>query len=211
MPGLTEEIFVRAVSTDYERMSRDGDTLARLLTDAARCHITCALGSDFVLYLDGREGRNDDGDLRRPGAFGNLPAGEGYIAPLEHAGGGTLVFDGSIAGYGLLEEPLRVTVLDGLVVAAEGPAASWLLETLGPEGDPGRRVAELGIGTNPDAQVNGTIIDDEKVRGTAHVAFGTSTGVGGVNKASVHIDGVMLRPTVAIDARIVAEGGELLI
>jgi leucyl aminopeptidase (aminopeptidase T) len=211
LPGVSDEIFARAVATDYVRMSLDGDEIARLLTAADRCHITCPHGTDLTLHLEGRDGRNDDGNLRGPAAFGNLPAGEGYIAPLEHVGGGTLVIDGSIAGYGLLEDPLRLTIVDGLIVEAEGSAAAWLLDTLGPAGGNGRRLAELGIGTNPAARVTGSIIDDEKVRGTAHVAFGTSTGVGGVNQAGVHIDGVLLTPTIRIGGFVVAQDGELLV
>jgi leucyl aminopeptidase (aminopeptidase T) len=211
LPGVSEEIFARAVATDYVQMSLDGEELARRLTAADRCRITCPQGTDLMLHLEGRDGRNDDGNLRRPRAFGNLPAGEGYIAPLEHLGGGTLVIDGSIAGYGLLEDPLRLTIVDGLIVEAEGRAAGWLLDTLGPAGGNGRRLAELGIGTNPAARLTGAIIDDEKVRGTAHVAFGTSTGVGGVNQADVHIDGVLLTPTITIGDDIVARDGELLV
>ena len=43
--------------------------------------------------------------------------------------------------------------------------------------------------------------------GTAHLAFGTSVGLGGVNMAGVHIDGVLRRPTVELDGvRVVADG-----
>ena len=35
--------------------------------------------------ISGRPGVSDDGDLTAPGAFGNLPCGEGFISPI---GGG---------------------------------------------------------------------------------------------------------------------------
>jgi len=199
MPGITEEIFGRAVAVDYAELKRAGEEIAAGLTAAATCRITSPAGTDVTLTLAGRTAVSDDGDLRATGAWGNLPAGEGFISPIETAGEGTIVFDGSIAGYGLLEEPLWVTLSGGRIVEAGGAAAPWLLSTLDAGGEHGRSIAELGIGTNPAARLTGNILEDEKVKGTIHLAFGTSAGIGGVNVSSVHIDGMVLRPTVELD------------
>lgn len=210
LPTVTPAVFARAMPVDYAAMAAEGARIAHLLSDADDCRITGPNGTDATLSLRGRRGRNDDGDLRAPGAFGNLPAGEGYIAPCEDAGGGVLVFDGSLAGWGLLEEPLALELRGGAVVSASGGAGAWLLETLDAGGPTGRRVAELGIGTNPAARIGGIVLEDEKVRGTAHVAFGASDGIGGVNRATVHIDGVMLAPTVTVGDVTVLDGGRVL-
>jgi leucyl aminopeptidase (aminopeptidase T) len=211
LPTVTEEVFARALPVDYARMSVAGAELARRLSAASTCRLSSPLGTELTLSLEGRGGRNDDGDLRAPGAFGNLPAGEGYIAPREDAGTGTLVVDGSLAGWGLLGEPLELRLEDGALRSASGPAGEWLLETLDAGGPEGRLVAELGIGTNPSAQICGVILEDEKVCGTAHVAFGSSAGIGGAIQTSVHIDAVLLGPRVEIDGVAVADGGELLV
>jgi Beta-lactamase superfamily domain len=110
-----------------------------------------------------------------------------------------IVFDGALAGYGLLQAPLRLHLRDGRAVSAEGEAADWLLSTLDAGGEHGRSIAEVGIGTNPSAEVCGEIAVDEKVLGTAHIAFGTSLACGGANEAGVHIDGILLEPTVELD------------
>jgi leucyl aminopeptidase (aminopeptidase T) len=210
MPQITEEIFARAVPVDYAALKRDGERLAALLTAAGACRVTSAAGTDIVLALEGRTGRSDDGNLQLPGAFGNLPAGEGYIAPLETVGTGAVVFDGSLATYGLLAEPLTVTVSDGRATDADGEAGAWLLRTLDEGGPTGRLVAELGIGTNPSATLIGNILEDEKVIGTVHLAFGMSASLGGANASSVHIDGVMRSPTVELDGRVVMQDGALV-
>ncbi len=200
MPGITEEVFERALAVDYAELKRAGEEVAARLTAASTVRITSPAGTDVVLTLDGRTGISDDGDLGAPGAFGNLPAGEGFISPIETAGDGTIVFDGSIGGYGLLEEPLWLTLAAGRIVeAGGGAAAAWLLSTLDAGGEHGRSIAELGIGTNPAAQLTGSILEDEKVKGTIHLAFGTSAAIGGVNVSTVHIDGMVLRPTVELD------------
>jgi len=120
---------------------------------------------------------------------------------------GVIVFDGSLAGFGLLSAAVRVTVAGGRAVEADGEAGEWLLQTLDAGGEHGRSLAELGIGTNSAAILTGNVLEDEKVIGTAHLAFGTSAGLGGVNVAGVHIDGVLRRPTVELDGvRVVADG-----
>jgi leucyl aminopeptidase (aminopeptidase T) len=212
MPTIARDTFVRAVPVDYRRVESLSRRLAAELTRAEACRITAPGGTDVELVLTAREGRSDDGDLASPGAFGNLPAGEGYIAPVESGGGGTISFDGSLATWGLLHEPLAVELEGGRAVAASGGAgaAEWLLETLDAGGENGRIIAELGIGTNPSATLIGVILEDEKVEGTIHVAFGTNTGIGGENAASVHIDGLVLRPTVELDGRTIMRDGTIV-
>lgn len=85
------------------------------------------------------------------------------------------------------------------------------METLDSGGDHGRSLAELGIGTNPAATLTGNVLEDEKVIGTAHIAFGTSAGLGGVNVAGVHIDGVLLRAAVEVDGERLLDHGDLLV
>jgi leucyl aminopeptidase (aminopeptidase T) len=208
LPMITEEIFARAVDVDYGVLEREGDRYAELLSRASRCRIATELGTDVTIELDGREGRNDCGRFWDAGSFGNLPAGESYIAPLEHLGDGVLVFDTSFAGYGRLSSPVSVEVADGRARAADGEAGAWLLATLDAGGPLGRQLAELGIGTNRAAIVTGNILEDEKATGTIHVAFGTSAALGGVNAAGVHIDGVIARPSLWLDDRQVLDAGE---
>jgi leucyl aminopeptidase (aminopeptidase T) len=200
MSSLTEAAFAAALPIDYRLLEQSTAVAARALTAATTCRLTSAAGTDLTLQLRGRAAHEDNGNLREPGSFGNLPAGEAYIAPIETEGEGTLVIDGSLAGYGLLRQPLRLNLRGGRIADAEGEAADWLLGTLdaGRSGR-GRTIAELGIGVNSGARITGTIIVDEKARGTAHVAFGTNVSFGGVNDASVHVDAVVLKPTVHLD------------
>jgi leucyl aminopeptidase (aminopeptidase T) len=210
MPSILRETFVRAVPVDYPHIEAVGRRLAAELTAADRCRITAPGGTDVELVLSGREGRSDDGDLRTPGAFGNLPAGEGYIAPVETEGNGRIVFDGSLASLGVLGEPVAVELEGGRAVSARGGVAERLLAILDAGGENGRFIAELGIGTNPAAEIVGVILEDEKVEGTIHLAFGTSASIGGQNVASVHLDGLVLSPTVELDGRTIMREGALL-
>jgi leucyl aminopeptidase (aminopeptidase T) len=208
LPGISAEVFARTIPTDYRQLREDGESLAEKLTVSRSCRVTGSGGTDVRLSLRGRTAICDDGDLRAPGAFGNLPAGEAYIAPVENDASGRIVFDGSLSEWGLLEQPLTVVLEHGRAVSAHGGAAArWLLETLDAGGPNGRVLAELGIGTNPRATVSGFVLEDEKASETAHFAFGTNTGMGGENQANVHIDALVLRPTIELDGTTIIDNG----
>ncbi len=80
-------------------------------------------------------------DRALPVDYAALREGEGYIAPVERSAEGVVVFDGSLAGHGLLREPVRVTVAAGRAVEAEDEAGRWLLDTLDSGGAEGRSMS----------------------------------------------------------------------
>lgn len=211
LPGVTEEMLARLMNGDLEEMRRRGWAIVNTMNRGARVRITDANGSDLTFSIEGREGIVDAGELTARGAFGNLPCGEGFIAPVEGTAEGTLVVDGSIAAIGLVESPVQLTIEGGHLVGATGDEGAQLMELLTPHGPGGTNVAELGIGTNEEAILTGNILEDEKIFGTAHVAFGASAGIGGTVQVPVHLDVVVKEPTVEIDGEAVLGGGELLI
>jgi leucyl aminopeptidase (aminopeptidase T) len=210
LPGVTEEMLARVMSTDLGQLGKRGRAVASALTKGSAARVTCPNGSDLLLGLEGRTAIPDAGELKRRGAFGNLPCGEGFIAPVEGTAEGTLVIDGSIAGVGLLETPVELTVHEGHLVDATGPEGAKLMELLTVHGPDGTNVAELGIGTNEEAILTGNILEDEKIFGSAHVAFGASAAIGGTVQVPVHLDCVVLEPTVEVDGRPIVTGGELM-
>jgi leucyl aminopeptidase (aminopeptidase T) len=211
LPGVTEEMLIRLMTGDLDEIRRRGWAVVAMLNGGSEARITCRHGSDFRFSLEGRLGIVDAGELSNRGAFGNLPCGEGFIAPIEGSGEGTLVVDGSIAGVGLLETPVSLTVREGHLTDATGSAGARLLELLTAHGLDGTNVAELGIGTNEEAILTGNILEDEKILGTAHVAFGASAAIGGTVQVPVHLDCVVLEPTVEIDGETIVSGGDLLL
>ena len=97
----------------------------------------------------------------------------------------------------------------GHLVEASGDEGTRLLELLAAGGEGGTNVAELGIGTNEKAKLTGNVIEDEKLLGTCHVAFGASAAIGGTVQVPVHLDCVVMRPTVTVDGTEVVRDGEL--
>ncbi len=209
LPGATVEMLARVMSDDMEKLRYRGRRVAEMLDRGTEARLTCDHGSDLTLGLQGRVAIPDAGELTETGAFGNLPCGEGFIAPATAEG--LLVVDGSIAGVGLVSEPVRLTIEGGHLVDATEPEGAKLMELLTVHGPDGTNVAELGIGTNEQAILTGNILEDEKILGTAHVAFGASAAIGGNIQVPVHLDVVSMRPEVTIDGTPVVLEGRLLV
>jgi leucyl aminopeptidase (aminopeptidase T) len=208
MPGVTTDMLARVMAVDFPALRARSAAVARALSDADEAHLTCALGSDLRLDLRGRDGISDDGDLTAPGAFGNLPCGEGFIAP---AGGEGTVMASSLAAIGLASEPARLTVRDGRLAEAIGPEGERLLDALRAHGDAGVNLAELGVGTNDRAILTGNVLEDEKILGTVHVAFGASAGIGGTVTVPIHLDVVVLDATLDVGGQTILEAGRLVV
>jgi len=209
LPGVTEDMLSRLMNADMRVLRRRGAAIAAALRSGGEARITCKHGSDLRLGLEDRVPIADAGVLNAPGAFGNLPCGEAFVAPT--TGEGTLVVDGSIAGVGLVETPVELTVRDGHLTDATGPEGGALLEMLTRHGEDGTNVAELGIGTNEEATLTGNILEDEKILGTAHVAFGASAAIGGTVQVPIHLDCVIVEPTVEVDGKEIVRAGQLLL
>jgi len=204
MPHVTADILGRLMTADLGLVRERSRRVTELLTAAAEAHVTCPLGTDLRLALDGRTALPDDGDLTAPASFGNLPCGEGFISP---AAGEGVLHASSLAAIGLADPPARLTVTGGRLAAAEGVAGTRLLERLQAAGELGTNLAELGVGTNERATLTGNVLEDEKMLGTVHIAFGASAGIGGTVTVPVHLDVVVVDPTLTVDGTTVIDAG----
>jgi leucyl aminopeptidase (aminopeptidase T) len=208
LPGVTEDMLARLMACDFPAMAERSRRVAELLTTADAARVTCPRGSDMTFDLTGREAIADDGDLSADGAFGNLPCGEGFISPL--AGEGTL-FAVSLASLGLPDGPVELTVRNGRLAEVSGDWGARWTALMDGAGDDGRNLAELGVGTNERATLTGNILEDEKMLGTVHVAFGASAGIGGTVSVPVHLDCLIEDATLDVGATRVLDAGRFLL
>ena len=208
MPGVTEDMLARVMAVDFEAMAVRSKAVAALLDSGTRARVTCPRGTDLELALDGRPGISDDGELSAPGSFGNLPCGEGFVAPAY--GEGTVVAS-SVAPLGISVDPARLTVAEGRIVAADGGLGPPFIELLLAHGELGTNLAELGVGTNDRARLTGNVLEDEKILGTVHVAFGASAGIGGTVSVPIHLDVVVVDASLEVDGRTVLDRGRYMV
>jgi leucyl aminopeptidase (aminopeptidase T) len=209
MPTVTADMLARLMDVDFDVLRARSQAVSELLSAADEAHVTCPRGTDLRLDLRGREGIADDGDLSAPGSFGNLPCGEGFVAP---AGGEGTVATRSLASIGLVQgHPAHLTIEDGRLTTATAPEGERLYELLTQAGEQGTNLAELGVGTNERARLTGNVLEDEKMLGTIHVAFGASAGIGGTVSVPIHLDVVVTDATLTIGATTVLDAGRYVL
>lgn len=210
LPNITPDIFIRALDADYRQIRELTLRVGEVLERGGEVRLTSPAGTDLTLNMAGRPAVLDTGIYTEPGSFGNLPAGEAYIAPVEGTAEGLLVVDGSMAGVSTLDAPIRIVVSEGRARSITGGRGAGELDAiLAAQGEDARNLAELGIGTNGSARITGHILEDEKVLGTVHVALGANASFGGIVQVACHLDGILKRPSLWVDGRQVMRDGEL--
>lgn len=209
LPMINKQIWNSSLQADYSQVKEISEKVYSLLEDTSNIRIETPSGTDLTLDVDIDYYEKDTGILGEPGDFGNLPAGEADGGALNV--NGTLVID----HFPFAPSGTEVEIKDSKVVAIEHPEKveeSKLAEEL-EENQCARNIAEFGFGTNPEAKLIGNVLQDEKVLGTVHIAFGDNStylpeGHERRTQCSIHWDTVCESPTVYFDDKKVLDGGE---
>jgi len=193
------------MAVDYQQVSADCRIFADLLSAADQVVVQTPYGTDLSFRLSGRLGQVDDGLYGDdPESWGNLPAGEAFVIPLEGTGEGQLVI---LAGwYPELYEEMVLTFKKGLVVDLQGGGEvgkdfSKLLNLKNNDElfCSRRNLAELGIGTNPNARRPDNVLEAEKIKGTVHIAIGDNIHMGGKVESDLHEDFIQPQVDLYLD------------
>jgi aminopeptidase len=215
LPNFDPEMFFTSMRVDWHQLAERTGRLADAVNEAVEITVECPNGTRMRFDKRGRTAKGDDGLLTAPGSFGNLPAGEVYLAPLEGTSDGIMVLQ--FAPTRKLSSPLELVVREGKVVEILGDEPHRAkLEQKFAESEKNRNIAELGIGTNDRATRPDNILEAEKILGTIHIALGDNTGFGGTVSTPFHEDYVFYNPTLTAltedgSNRILLDGGKLLI
>ncbi|MFQ6100924.1 MAG: aminopeptidase [Anaerolineae bacterium] len=215
MPMFEPQMFYPGgpMAVDYKQVAEDTRAIAELLSPAQKAVVRSRQGTDLSFSLAGRPGQADDGIYTAQGAWGNLPGGEAYIVPVE----------GTAEGQVVVPKGSGVDITEKMTLVFEG---GWVQEIWGggKGGDEFRRLmqfdsdaeehrlrrnlAELGIGTNPNAKSPLNLLEAEKIKGTVHVAVGDNAHMGGQISCDLHEDFVIPRPDLVLDDKLVIKAGQ---
>ena len=215
LTGFTEEMLISGgLEADFHSLAPKTFKVASAIEDASIVHLTSNSGTNLVMSTKGQRA-NTYTCIVKPGEFSPVPNVEANIVPVENSAQGVIVVDGSIPyeGIGLLKEPIKIEVEDGLITSISGGIqASRLADTLEKQNDPLVYViAELGIGLNPHCRLIGCMLEDQGVYGTVHIGIGTNVTLGGTVKANSHYDFVLRNPTLVVDGHNVVKDGEVIL
>jgi len=212
MPGVTQDMLERCIAVDYAKMTERTNKLCDILDKGKKVTITTKKGTKLTMSIEGRQAHGRKaGIFTGKGAWGNLPEGEACLAPLEGTTEGKVVVDASVAKLGKVDKPITITIKGGYAEKIEGGiTAVELAKLLYSVGHEAQNIAELGIGTNDLAIISGDVLEDEKVMGTCHIAFGNNMSMEGHVDVPIHIDVVMTQPTILVDGKKIMNEGKLL-
>lgn len=207
LPSINKQVWNTSLQADYKRVERITQKVYSMLEETDKVRIETPSGTDIEFDVDIDTYHASTGIIDEEGGFGNLPSGEPNGFPENIRG--TLVID----HFPFAPSGTKVEIEDGEVVAIEHPEGfdgSELAEAFEEESC-SRRIAEFGFGTNPEAELIGNVLQDEKVLGTVHIAFGDNTSYVSdtrENVCEIHWDTVCESPTVWFDDRRVLDEGE---
>ena len=223
MPGFIEEMMSQGMAVDYAKVQKLCRKVHGIVSRARQIRVTTPAGSDFVAGFSPKiHWVICDGILRKPGHWSNLPDGEVYTTPV--AADGRVVIDGCFCDifskkYGkLAKTPLSYDLKGNRCVRGSVRCKNRELkrefEKLTFKSDANSdRLGEFAIGTNlAITKLIGNMLQDEKIP-AVHLALGdpisAKTGAGW--SSSVHNDGLMLKPTVAADGKVIMKAGKFLV
>lgn len=212
-PGITKEIMIRGLNADYNKIADLTLKLKEIFERTKNVRVTTKTGTDIIMEITGRTAYASKGLFHNKGESGNLPTGETFAAPLEGTSNGIFIVDGSMSGLGVMKNSkVYIKVENGFAIDIRGGAkAKKLNEILDKYGKEARNIAEFGIGTNHKAKISGVVLEDEKVLGTVHIALGNNKSMGGGVGVPIHLDGIIIKPDVFFDDRMIMKNGKLLI
>ena len=197
MPLFEIAMLEGPMNLDWKHLAKITNAIAKKVNRAERIEIKTPNGSHISFSTKGRKASADTGILTKPGSFGNLPAGEAYLAPVEGTANGRLILEWAPTRE--LKSPVTLVVRNGYVrdVTGDEEYAAELRKKLS-ERKENSNIAELGIGTNSMAKRPDNILESEKIMGTIHIALGDNSSFGGTVITPFHQDFIFFRPTVAL-------------
>ena len=205
------------VEADTEDLLMWTRKMAKAWTEGKKVRLETDLGTHLTADITNRVGVVDAHVIEdRPGAKlhgAAFPGGESPVAPIETSVEGTVVVDTTIQHPGRVMNPVKWTVEKGKIVKIEGGVEAKMFEEwLKNYGDENAYIiCEIAIGTNRWARVTGTMREDRKIWGYCHIGFGMNLDVGGVINSKIHGDGVLSKPTLYIDDKLVVDKGKILL
>ena len=212
--GLNVDMMVRCIGRiKFEAQKAFQEKVAERTRNSKTMRITTVAGGD-VTFKNNPEwpviceygGMDIPGSHMMPGQVGWTPIFESI--------NGTIVFDGSVSPFGLIDVPIKLHVENGNIVKIEGGNMAVEYEKLLKGfNDPQMLImAHVCYGFNPGAQLTGNILEDERVWGVIEWGIGEVGPMyipGGI-PAAYHSDGICMNPSVWLDDVQILDKGNIL-
>src|SRR3989344_5029480 len=203
-----EDFVYNATIQDWAKISEDENKLKEILDNGKEVRII-GKNTDLKFSIEGRQAVKGDGR-------NNMPCGEVFIAPVEGSTRGNVEFSFPAVRGGRMVEGVKLKFENGRVVEASATKNETFLKEMLNMDDGAKYLGEFGIGFNPNIQrFVKSILFDEKISGSIHLALGRAYKEGGgTNESALHWDIIKdLRDggKIIIDGKVIQDNGKFLI
>lgn len=197
---------VSVLDADYPAMSRVADYWQQAFHTGRTVRLTTPKGTDLTASIDGQPSHRSN-FAHAAGRMSPVNWGEVYQGPVVGTTNGRAVIDGPILGFGWPESPVILDIKDGLCTAVSGdPAVAGPLWKLISETENGANIAEIALGINAKAN-EPSCNNFKKGLGRAHIAVGNGLVYNQDVNSDIHVDFIMLDPTIEIDGQVIVRHG----
>lgn len=195
-PGITNKIFLKINEANFKEIEKLNSKIEKFMKNKDIVNIKTKSGTNITFSIKKRKWI---GNEKLTGGYViNLPLGEAFCAPIENSANGVIAID-YFSNIIKPKDKAIIKVQNGIISAWNDAALPYIKEQ---NVKNGFVIAELGIGTNKaHKKPIGNILHDEKIFGTAHIAFGQNTSFGGKTNSSAHNDIILLKPTIIVDEK----------
>lgn len=200
------------------------DRFAEIMKGVEKVKIKSEDGSELELDIKVPTLMKDNGIIEKPGMAGNFPNGE-YAGSVDLIDtNGIITIDGAVGMIGRVDQPIKITIKNGVAVKIEGGESAQKLQEILDKADKeykeknpkdestnAFKLAEFSFGMNSKAfryAKDGkrisppTSLEGEKGLGTVHIALGKNTLFGvpkndpDYNNIPIHIDCVAMNASI---------------
>ncbi len=205
-----EDMYRGAIEANFLETKKLVEKVANALRKAKEARVTTAAGTNLYLDFRGRPEKilQFDAICHQPGDAKSINL-EAAVSPKVGSAQGVIVCDASVTMFkpGLIRDPIRATIKDGLITDISGGVeAKKLAALLASKNEPmAYNLSEFAIGLNPKAILTGLPPQDRGVYGTSHIGFGSNFNWGGTIRVKTHFDFIILAPKVELDGVTILE------
>lgn len=207
--GLVE----RCLQTQSAKTSHLSRRLADIFSIGKSIQLLCPNGTDVTFEIARNKGIiADTGCALHAGEMTSIPAGEASVLLGKKSVHGSVVLDRIAGQKNPWDKPIELRIKEGYITQIKGGSdAEVLRKTIRKFGKAGRHVFDLGLGTNDKVKLGASALEDEKAIGTAHIRMGQDRVIGKQGKMIPAIRGMILKPTIRIDGRLIIDDGGILV
>ncbi len=210
--SATTKMIERACNTNYTKIAMVSRKLADLMSIGKKLEITTPSGSEATVSLQKTKGIPKTGMAQNPGEFTFLPAGEACIILNGKYISGKIIIDRIAGKKKKLQYPITLNLNKGQITQIKGKSEAEILrKEIRKFGPNGRKIYELGIGTNDNILFGYSHQEDDKSYGNVHISFGENQKTKVHSKITEAIKGLLLKPTIHLDGKKIIEDGNILV